>query len=415
MSVISVFSDNSTPLSVTATAAAGSAGTSSAAGSSAAANPFVALLSGLMGPAAELGTGAADVLSAEHELGGTGLAEALPGDIASALADVAEALGQLKSSKSGALEMHNEVVAPDAVDDEALTTNTANTEQLLTPLLQPLPLRQNLGAAARTAAGSLTNAATADNAMIMSAAGLATSASSKQNDEAPSVSTEDLANALSKPAISSSVTSTLNSTTDTLAATKDSAMLAPALSAMKDALLQAGVAGDQADHLMSLSAQGAPASTALAGSTPTNAAPTAMSASSQWTVPGHALLDNTAWSSAMADRLTWLGQNGMTSASLHITPDDLGPIHVRIQMSETGAKVAFSADHHDTQGLLERMLPKLNAAFEAQGLRLDDVRVQSGASEAAKMDFNQQQGGRQTAQQAQTGTGSSGQEGRSNG
>jgi len=121
------------------------------------------------------------------------------------------------------------------------------------------------------------------------------------------------------------------------------------------------------------------------------------------------LLDNSAWSSAMADRLTWLGQNGMTSASLHITPDDLGPIHVRIQMGEDGAKVSFSADHHDTQGLIERMLPKLTAAFEAQGIRLDDVRVQSGASQAAQMDFNDQQGGHEAAaqQQAQVGSGSS--------
>lgn len=320
MSAISVYSDGNTPSAANTAATGANAASSSAAGvgsTDTASSPFVVLLSGLMGSDGGFGASAAGELPAEGELG------------------------------------------------DALSADSANTDQLLTPLLQPVPLRQDFGAAILKAAGSLTDA-----------------------------SINELADALAKPGIS-----TLNNTTDMLAAAKASVTLAPALSAMKDALLQAGVAGDQADHVMSLSVQGVSAS-ALASSAPTSAVSTIVSASSPWTVPGHALRDNTAWSSAMTDRLTWLGQNGITSASLHITPEDLGPIHVRIQMSEAGAKVAFSADHRDTQALIERMLPKLNAAFEAQGLRLDDVRVQSGAAQAAQLDLNHQQhDGRQGAAQ----------------
>jgi flagellar hook-length control protein FliK len=313
MSAISVYSHDNTPSAANTAATGANAASSSAAGAgfaNAASSPFVALLSGLMGSDGGFGASAAGELPAEGELG------------------------------------------------DALSADSANTDQLLTPLLQPVPLRQDFGAAILKAAGSLTDA-----------------------------SINELADALAKPGIS-----TLNNTTDMLAAAKASVTLAPALSAMKDALLQA-------DHVMNLSVQGVAAS-ALASSSPTSAVSTIVSASSPWTVPGHALRDNTAWSSAMTDRLTWLGQNGITSASLHITPEDLGPIHVRIQMSEAGAKVAFSADHRETQALIERMLPKLNAAFEAQGLRLDDVRVQSGAAQAAQLDLNHQQhDGRQGAAQ----------------
>ena len=417
MSTVSIFSDSSSAIAATANASSNA----SANATNASSNPFVALLSGLMGPNG--GTNAAVALPVTADADGSlsyvttssvdllsddALAN-LPDDIAAALADVAQALGQLKSSLTGTKAPISEAVDSELSADDALLagtdagTSTAVGDQLLTPLQAPIVLRQDLG----ITAGVSSTASTADDAVLVAAGGISARSNNAASDSALTTTPDDVAEALAKPVSSTSFAATLNSTADTLAAAKDSTPISPALSMMKEAMQQAGVSGDQADQLINLSAQGqsAPSTNVLAASTTATAAPTA----SQWTVPGHALLDNSAWSSAMADRLTWLGQNGMTSASLHITPDDLGPIHVRIQMGEDGAKVAFSADHHDTQGLIERMLPKLTAAFEAQGIRLDDVRVQSGASQAAQMDFNDQQNGQEAAaqQQAQSGSGSS--------
>lgn len=413
MSIVSIFSDTSSATAATASASS-NASTNAANASS---NPFVALLSGLMGPNGGANAAVALPVTADADgslsyvttssvdlLSGDALAD-LPDDIAAALADVAQALGQLKSSLTGTKTLNSDAVDIELSADDALSANKVVSDQLLTPLQAPIVLRQDLGVAASVSS----TASMADDALLVAAGGVA---ARNRNAETLSDSTltatpDDVTDALTKSTTSTSFTATLNSTADTLATAKDSAALSPALSVMKDAMQQAGVSGDQADQLINLSAQGqgTPSANVLAATSTTPVAQTA----SQWTVPGHALLDNSAWSSAMADRLTWLGQNGMTSASLHITPDDLGPIHVRIQMGEDGAKVAFSADHHDTQGLIERMLPKLTAAFEAQGLRLDDVRVQSGASQAAQMDFNDQQGGHEAAaqQQAQAGSGSS--------
>lgn len=414
MSTVSIFSDSSAATTATAASASSNASANAANASS---NPFVALLSGLMGPNG--GTNAAVVLpvtadgsvsyvttSSVDLLSGDALVD-LPDDIAAALADVAQALGQLKSSLTGTKAPTSETVDSELSADDALLAGTGAGDQLLTPLQAPMVLRQDLG----ITAGVSSAASTADDAVLVAAGGMSARSNNAASDIALTTTPDDVADALTKPTSSTGFASTLNSTADVLAAVKDTAPVGPALSVMKEAMQQAGVSGDQADQLINLSAQGqsAPSANILTASPAATAAP----AASQWTVPGHALLDNSAWSSAMADRLTWLGQNGMTSASLHITPDDLGPIHVRIQMGEDGAKVAFSADHHDTQGLIERMLPKLTAAFEAQGLRLDDVRVQSGASQAAQMDFNDQQSGQEAAaqQQAQAGFGSSEQRG----
>lgn len=411
MSTVSIFSDSSSATAATASASSNA----SANAANASSNPFVALLSGLMGPNGGANAAVALPVTADGSvsyvttssvdlLSGDALAD-LPDDIAAALADVAQALGQLKSSLIGTKAPTTATVDSELSADDALLagTGTAVGDQLLTPLQAPMVLRQDLG----VIAGVSSAASTADDAVLVAAGGMSARSNNAASDSALTTASDDVAEALTKPTSSTNFAATLNSTADTLAAAKDSAPISPALSVMKEAMQQAGVSGDQSDQLINLSAQGqsAPSANVLAASTTATAAPTA----SQWTVPGHALLDNSAWSSAMADRLTWLGQNGMTSASLHITPDDLGPIHVRIQMGEDGAKVSFSADHHDTQGLIERMLPKLTAAFEAQGIRLDDVRVQSGASQAAQMDFNDQQGGHEAAaqQQAQAGSGSS--------
>lgn len=171
-----------------------------------------------------------------------------------------------------------------------------------------------------------------------------------------------------------------------------------ALAAMKMTPVAAEV-----QNFSSLLPDDLPMTQLMMSATPTAApaAPLSTATTQTWTVPGHMLTNNPAWSAAMSDRLTWMAGNGLESATLMITPDDLGPIHVKISMADAGAQVAFSADHADTQTLLDKLSPRLVAAFEAQGMRLDDVRVYGGASEAAARDFQQQQQQQQAQQQAQ--------------
>ena len=88
----------------------------------------------------------------------------------------------------------------------------------------------------------------------------------------------------------------------------------------------------------------------------------------------HALQDP-AWSEAFGQRIAMLAQQGTQSATLQLNPPELGPIQVRIAMSEHGAKVEFNTLQQTTSDLIETAMPRLAAAFEHQGLRLDDSRV----------------------------------------
>lgn len=88
----------------------------------------------------------------------------------------------------------------------------------------------------------------------------------------------------------------------------------------------------------------------------------------------HAVQDP-AWSEAFGQRIALLAQQGTQSATLQLNPPELGPIQVRIAMSENGAKVEFNTLQQTTSDLIETAMPRLAAALEHQGLRLDDSRV----------------------------------------
>lgn len=88
----------------------------------------------------------------------------------------------------------------------------------------------------------------------------------------------------------------------------------------------------------------------------------------------HAVQDP-AWADAFGQRVALLAQQGTQSATLQLNPPELGPIQVRIAMGEHGARVEFNTSQQTTSDLIETAMPRLAAAMEHQGLRLDDSRV----------------------------------------
>ncbi len=125
-------------------------------------------------------------------------------------------------------------------------------------------------------------------------------------------------------------------------------------------------------------------------------------------IPQHALTDP-AFGDAFGQRISYLVHNGVQSATIQLTPQELGNIQVRVAMGAEGARIEFHAQHSNTGDLIESMLPRLNAALDAQGLRVDDVRVsQQGASDnggslAQGKDNPDHSNARQTEQGAERG------------
>ena len=122
----------------------------------------------------------------------------------------------------------------------------------------------------------------------------------------------------------------------------------------------------------------------------------------QLSLTPHALLDP-GWSDAFGQRIAFLAQQGSQTATLQMNPADLGPIQVRISLNDQQAKVEFNTLQQTTSDLITAAMPRLAAALEQQGLRLDESRVtlqnqrsdafNSASGFASRQDSAGQQGG----------------------
>lgn len=97
-----------------------------------------------------------------------------------------------------------------------------------------------------------------------------------------------------------------------------------------------------------------------------------------------------AWRGQLGAQLTWMARQGLQSASLQVSPQHLGPVHVSISVHHGQASVWFGAAEAQTRQALTQALPELRAMFATQGLALTD----SGVSHDAPRD------GRRTARPA---------------
>ena len=87
------------------------------------------------------------------------------------------------------------------------------------------------------------------------------------------------------------------------------------------------------------------------------------------------------WGESFGQRVLWSTNQGFTSAELHLSPPDLGPVSVRIQVDQGQASIGFVAPHAATREAIEAALPRLREMFAAQGMVLADASVsQQGPS-----------------------------------
>jgi len=120
-----------------------------------------------------------------------------------------------------------------------------------------------------------------------------------------------------------------------------------------------------------------PSATAAAAAA--QAAPLHNTAHSQPTMEApptlRAPVGSAAWTEQLGTQLTWMTRHGQDSASLHLSPDHLGPVDVRIDVRDGATSVWFGAAHPDTRSALEQSLPRLRELFAASGLLLADAGV----------------------------------------
>jgi len=74
-----------------------------------------------------------------------------------------------------------------------------------------------------------------------------------------------------------------------------------------------------------------------------------------------------------------MADKGLQSATIRLQPEHLGPMEIRIQVSDDGgAQVNFSAHHAQTRDALEGTMPRLRELLADQGLNLQQANVDAG-------------------------------------
>lgn len=96
------------------------------------------------------------------------------------------------------------------------------------------------------------------------------------------------------------------------------------------------------------------------------------------------------WNKEMGERVIWMHKQAIPSAELRLNPGHLGPITIKIDVTQDQATVAFTAQHAAVKEAIESALPKLREMFTAQQLNLAEVNVsQEDAGQKQQRGFSQ--------------------------
>lgn len=99
-----------------------------------------------------------------------------------------------------------------------------------------------------------------------------------------------------------------------------------------------------------------------------------------------------AWGDMLGDRVMWMVGQQQQSAELRLNPPALGPLEVKLSMTDGQATLTFSTHHLPVKEALEAATPRLKEMFGESGINLGSVSVNVGTSP------QQQQGETQFAQ-----------------
>jgi flagellar hook-length control protein FliK len=84
------------------------------------------------------------------------------------------------------------------------------------------------------------------------------------------------------------------------------------------------------------------------------------------------------WADDFGNRVALMVRGAESTASLQLTPVDLGPVEVNVTVKDSQATIHFGASQAETRALIEASLPRLRELLAAQGFNLTDASVSSG-------------------------------------
>ncbi|TRW90831.1 flagellar hook-length control protein FliK [Candidatus Methylobacter oryzae] len=91
-------------------------------------------------------------------------------------------------------------------------------------------------------------------------------------------------------------------------------------------------------------------------------------------------LSHPEWNKDLGERIVWMTNKAIPSAEIRLNPQHLGPISVRVDVTDDQATVAFTAQHAAVRETLEASIPKLREMMGTQQLNLADVSISQGSA-----------------------------------
>ncbi|EMT5438325.1 flagellar hook-length control protein FliK [Stenotrophomonas maltophilia] len=82
------------------------------------------------------------------------------------------------------------------------------------------------------------------------------------------------------------------------------------------------------------------------------------------------VLGDDGFDQAIGARLGWLADQKIGHAHIRLSPDDMGPVDVRLQLNGDKVHASFSSPHVDVRQALESSLPRLRELLGEQGFQL---------------------------------------------
>ncbi|WP_445391616.1 flagellar hook-length control protein FliK [Stenotrophomonas muris] len=92
------------------------------------------------------------------------------------------------------------------------------------------------------------------------------------------------------------------------------------------------------------------------------------------------VLGDDGFDQAIGARLGWLADQKIGHAHIRLSPDDMGPVDVRLQLNGDKVHASFSSPHVDVRQALESSLPRLRELLGEQGFQLAHADVGHHAS-----------------------------------
>jgi flagellar hook-length control protein FliK len=88
-----------------------------------------------------------------------------------------------------------------------------------------------------------------------------------------------------------------------------------------------------------------------------------------------------AWGESFASQIALGAANGTQTAQIRVSPAELGPITMSIEIDDGRARIAFAASSEETRAAIQQALPLLREQLAAINVRLDDAFVGAGFAE----------------------------------